>query len=787
MSLRLFIFVGLVCFFKTAIFSQDYFSYGGGNYSGLNQVIANPAAAADNRLKIDIILAGLDVNFNNSWFGIKRSALSYTGSITKPKSIKFPTTWKNATPNVPDNVFKNFTIIESSKGRAAILENRVLMPSFMYQINQKNSIAFTWSLRQITNINGLSKQLANLFEKELDFSVTQNNRIQNKNFAAVQMSWAEYGLTFARVIKDKNEHFLKAGITPKLLQGFESGYLIVKDLDFLFSTKDTNSYFNTQFEYAHSANFSSPFGSKTPVRDFYQYVSKPSMGLDIGFIYEWRPNYIKYKYKADRKNLSWRKDLNKYKVKIGASVTDIGRIKFKKEGTYYNINANIRRDNFTKFTTVGNFTMFDSLLRADFSDGNQSNEYSILLPTAINLQADLAFNQLFYINLSSHLANFYKNNFYKVHNYSAICLAPRVEHYWFDLSVPFTYNVLSAKRSENIMTGLNVRLGPLCFGSNDVIPLFKGDVKSFNFFAILKIAVPYKRVKDRDGDGVKDSKDECVDDAGDASLRGCPDADYDKIVDKVDECPNQPGLIAFKGCPDTDGDGVIDKEDQCPYDRGSAVLKGCPDTDKDGIIDKEDACPSIKGIAKYKGCVNTDDDALNDDLDDCPTLAGSIENHGCPWPDTDNDGIIDKQDSCVTTRGLAAFKGCPEAVQLAMVEQRIVQKAFSNLEFESGKDVIKPSSFASLNALVKLLITHKDRWQIKLSGHTDNEGTEEGNLILSEKRAKAIRSYLVKKALPFENIIVEWFGQSQNIADNSLKEGRRKNRRVEMMLLIKPE
>ena len=139
------------------------------------------------------------------------------------------------------------------------------------------------------NLDGISQQIISLFEKELDFTVTQNNRIQNKNLTVVQMAWAEYGLTYAKVLNDKGKHFLKAGITPKLLQGLESAYLLVKDLDFLFSTKDTLSYFSTNFSFGHSANINSPLKSNQPLRDTYHRVAKPKLGLDFGIIYEWRP------------------------------------------------------------------------------------------------------------------------------------------------------------------------------------------------------------------------------------------------------------------------------------------------------------------------------------------------------------------------------------------------------------------------------------------------------------------------------------------------------------------
>ena len=68
------------------------------------------------------------------------------------------------------------------------------------------------------------------------------------------MTWAEYGLSYARVLKEDGEHFLKAGVTVKLLQGLEAAYLNIKNLDFNFTTSDTLSLFKSEVSYGHSAN-----------------------------------------------------------------------------------------------------------------------------------------------------------------------------------------------------------------------------------------------------------------------------------------------------------------------------------------------------------------------------------------------------------------------------------------------------------------------------------------------------------------------------------------------------
>ena len=118
-------------------------------------------------------------------------------------------------------------------------------------------------------------------------------------------------------------------------------------------------------------------------------------------------------------------------------------------------------------------------------------------------------------------------------------------------------------------------------------------------------------------------------------------------------------------------------------------------------------------------------------------------------------------------------------------EQKILERAFASLEFATAKDIIKPKSFPSLNDLAKVLIAHEADWTLKLSGHTDNEGDATKNFNLSEKRANAVKSYLVKKGAKGDKIITEWFGQTMPIADNATPAGRQKNRRVEMKIIYK--
>jgi outer membrane protein OmpA-like peptidoglycan-associated protein len=361
----------------------------------------------------------------------------------------------------------------------------------------------------------------------------------------------------------------------------------------------------------------------------------------------------------------------------------------------------------------------------------------------------------------------------------------------------------------NFNFGATVRLGPLFVGTQDILGLFaKKHVYNAEVHAGLKITIPYHKLRDHDKDGVSNKYDKCKKEKGNCTSHGCPDKDGDGVVDSEDQCPDIPGPVSLHGCPDSDSDGIVDPQDSCPFEKGPAQFHGCPDRDSDGIIDKLDECPDVWGIAQFNGCPDRDSDGVPDKLDLCPDLAGSKdhhgcpdtdkdgiyddedqcvltpgpkENHGCPWPDRDGDGIPDKDDECPDVFGVPENHGCPK---LEKKEIETIKYAFENLEFETGKDIIRTHSYPSLNALADLLIK-KSNYGLRIEGHTDNVGTDEKNLVLSQKRAAAVKNYLTKKGVDGSKLEAFGYGASRPIADNDTKEGRQKNRRVEMKITFK--
>jgi OmpA-OmpF porin, OOP family len=106
----------------------------------------------------------------------------------------------------------------------------------------------------------------------------------------------------------------------------------------------------------------------------------------------------------------------------------------------------------------------------------------------------------------------------------------------------------------------------------------------------------------------------------------------------------------------------------------------------------------------------------------------------------------------------------------------------NNVFFDFDKATLKTESYPELNRVVDLL-TEQTGIQIEISGHTDAVGSDEYNLGLSNRRANAVKNYLVGKGVPAERISAVYFGETKPVDSNETIEGRKKNRRVEFKIL----
>lgn len=117
-----------------------------------------------------------------------------------------------------------------------------------------------------------------------------------------------------------------------------------------------------------------------------------------------------------------------------------------------------------------------------------------------------------------------------------------------------------------------------------------------------------------------------------------------------------------------------------------------------------------------------------------------------------------------------------------MVYEPAKDYIFHNLEFDVAKATIKSSSYKELDLLVEYL-QRKENLKIEITGHTDNVGNDNSNMLLSKQRADAVKSYLIKKGINTIRIKTFGLGASQPVAENDTEEGRQSNRRTELKFI----
>jgi len=135
--------------------------------------------------------------------------------------------------------------------------------------------------------------------------------------------------------------------------------------------------------------------------------------------------------------------------------------------------------------------------------------------------------------------------------------------------------------------------------------------------------------------------------------------------------------------------------------------------------------------------------------------------------DSDGDGVTDDKDKCPNTPKGATVdaRGCWTYAAVVMYD------------FDSAE--IKSEAYPMLDEAV-LILGKNPELKVEIDGHTDNVGPAAYNMNLSERRAKAVMQYFVDKGVEAQRLTTKGFGSTNPAASNDTKEGRAKNRRVEL-------
>lgn len=285
------------------------------NYNGVHGVLSNPANIADSRLKLDINLIGVSAFFGNNYL-----------SATLGDAF-----------NDIDKTFDDAkTTPKSNNFIAANLD--ILGPSAMLSLSEKHSVALYTRARIFANVDDID---GSTIDKEGGFDENENFSINEGDLSGELNLWTEIGATYARVLMDKDEHFLKGGITLKYLSGIHHAYLNGSEVTVDYNAATEEVATNGTLTHGYDV------GGDDSLGDAFNFGQSTGLGSDIGFVYEWRPDHEDQKLVDLNGNKISNRGINKYKLKFGASITDIGSINNKGgEQQTYDLNKVQSIDNF---------------------------------------------------------------------------------------------------------------------------------------------------------------------------------------------------------------------------------------------------------------------------------------------------------------------------------------------------------------------------------------------------------------------------------------------------------
>ena len=224
-DIRMLLFAAIIAAMSLSLKGQEFMPFANDNYAGITGVHLNPASIANSRYIVDISIVGVSFDVHNNWL-----------SFNSKEAIN---AIKNKTSYEPKELL-------NGKNNWANLMTSVSALNFMFSVTPKVALGFTGRVRFFTNVQNFDENIATMLYHDRGLEHLYYNGSIDRQYSLDKMSlnmtaFAEYGVTLAGVLwESKNKHhFLKAGLTGKLLQGFGAMYINTDDLVVEFYNKDS--------------------------------------------------------------------------------------------------------------------------------------------------------------------------------------------------------------------------------------------------------------------------------------------------------------------------------------------------------------------------------------------------------------------------------------------------------------------------------------------------------------------------------------------------------------------
>lgn len=447
------------CLIATAISAnaQDQLGFHTDNYAGINSVYLNPAGHAYTPFRWDINLVEGSMFFENNYFKLTPFRLLDINKV-EMGDIQYGPDLKE-TGELPGNsIVQDF--INDGRTRFGTISSRIMGPSFFFRIDNFSTIGITTASRLHGSGSGITDNLSYYPY----FDQPHFEAFEVDKFTMGLIGWSEIGFNYMYQA-ELSEGDLAIGASVKYLIGHEGAFLNSED-DFMLTKLpgDTLSSSPINFNYGYTgANISSD--------DYQLRRSGSGMSVDLGVVFTIPDNNDGYIWK------------------FGASILDIGKIKFNDNARQHRVNTTE-----TSFLATAGFQginapeefesklqYFSDQMLGDSTMSLVANTFSMWLPTAISFQADYSITPNVYINAT--MVQGMPLGEVGVRRGSLIAVTPRYESRWIGASLP-----VSVYNWQDLRIGAAARLAFLSFGTSNLGSIFsQSSFTGTDFYIAIKL------------------------------------------------------------------------------------------------------------------------------------------------------------------------------------------------------------------------------------------------------------------------------------------------------------
>ena len=438
------------------------------NYSGISGAWANPAFLTGSKVYMDFRLVGGHVFFDNNFAYIPKDSTNFWKLL---RSDSIPQPYGKYGYNSFYTYYKN----RKYNNLAAVVS--AMAPAFMLQAG-KHAFGISFNARSYNSFHQFPNAiLETLYKGSPDPSYNDNNTyFRNLNFAS--LSWMELGFHYAYDFYNRYGNKFTAGVSLKLLYGVEGFYTSIKTLKYhslsnkqvQIDTLDGTVGFALPVEYT-----SNPNAKLNP------FTKGHGIGLDVGFLFTKNTDNVSGSNEKQWCAIPYQD----YKYRIGFSIMDIGRIRFKDNAQLheYNVKNKLLTDVFsTNFSGINSVMQTISYeLYGDSLASLKDSVFNMSLPTAMSFQMDYHFKKNLYISGFWIQPLRFQNK--SLRRPAQLLVMPRYETRMLGVSLPVSWYDY-----QKLRVGLALRIYSVTIGTEKLGTfLGMGDLTGMDLYVNVKI------------------------------------------------------------------------------------------------------------------------------------------------------------------------------------------------------------------------------------------------------------------------------------------------------------